>query len=130
MMDPVTLAPAAIVQAIAVWAIQKLKQARWFPLLTQNSATVNRVVAYLTAFATAAGITWTWMVDQRNLIIHVPTVDTIVQALWTAAAGIITNEVMYMLVQIKQQTTSTGQAVAAAPIPTPPPIPVPDKPPV
>lgn len=127
-MDPVTLAPAAIVQVIAVWVIQKLKAAKWFPLLTQNSATVNRVVAYVTALATTAGITWSWMVNERNLVIHVPTWDTIIQALWTAAAAVITNEITYMLVQIKQQTTSSGQALGAAPIPTPPPIPVPDKP--
>jgi hypothetical protein len=127
-MDPATLAPAAIVQVIAVWVIQKLKAAKWFPLLTQNSATVNRIVAYVTALATTAGITWNWMVNERNLVIHVPTWDTIVQALWTAAAAVIANEVTYMLVQIKQQTTSSGQALGAAPIPTPPPIPVPDKP--
>lgn len=127
-MDPTTLAPAAILQVIAVWVIQKLKEAKWFPLLTQNSATVNRIVAYLTALATTAGITWDWMATQRNLVIHVPTWETIVQALWTAAAAVIANEVTYMLVQIKAQTTSTGQAVNAAPVPTPPPIPVPDKP--
>jgi hypothetical protein len=127
-MDPVTLAPAAIVQVIAVWVIQKLKAAKWFPLLTQNSGTINRIVAYVTALATTAGITWNWMVNERNLVIHVPTWDTIIQALWTAAAAVIANEVTYMLVQIKQQTTSSGQALGAAPIPTPPPIPVPDKP--
>jgi hypothetical protein len=127
-MDPATLAPAAIVQVIAVWVIQKLKAAKWFPLLTQNSATVNRIVAYVTALTTTAGITWNWMVNERNLVIHVPTWDTIIQALWTAAAAVIANEVTYMLVQIKQQTTSSGQALGAGPIPTPPPIPVPDKP--
>jgi hypothetical protein len=68
------------------------------------------------------------MVNERNLVIHVPTWDTIIQALWTAAAAVIANEVTYMLVQIKQQTTSSGQALGAGPIPTPPPIPVPDKP--
>jgi len=127
-MDPSTLAPAAIVQAIAVWLIQKLKQSKAFPWLTQNSAIANRVVAFAVAFLSAAGITYHWMGTTGTLIINGLNWDTIEQALWTAGAGIVTNEVTYMLLQIKAQTTSTGEAVGAAPLPTPPPIGVPDKP--
>lgn len=127
-MDPSTLGPVAIVQVIAVWLIQRLKQANWFPWLTQNSALASRVVAYAIALLTAAGITWQWNAAQGQLIINGLMWMTIVQGLWTAAAGLVTNEMAYMLLQIKQQTVSTGQSVGAAPIPTPPPIPVPDKP--
>ena len=127
-MDPSTLAPVAIVQVIVVWLIQKLKQAKWFPWLTQNSATASRLVAYGIAIVSAAGITWQWNAAQGQLIINGLMWMTIVQGLWTAAAGLVTNEMAYMLLQIKQQTVSTGQSVGAAPIPTPPPIPVPDKP--
>jgi hypothetical protein len=127
-MDPSTLAPAAIVQVVLVWIIQKLKKAKWFPWLTQNSGLVTRVVAYASALASTVGITWSWMAAQRNLVVHVPTWETIVQALWTAAVAVITNEVTYMLLQIKQQTASTGKVVGAPPIPTPPAVAVPDKP--
>jgi len=69
-MDPATLGPVAIVQVIAVWVIQKLKSANWFPWLTQNSAVTSRIVAYAIAVLTAAGITWQWNVAQGQLIIN------------------------------------------------------------
>ena len=125
-MDPSTLAPVAIVQVIAVWLIQKLKTANWFPWLTQNSAMASRVVAYAIALLTAAGITWQWNAAQGQLIITGLMWQTVVQGIWTALAGLVTNEMTYALLQIKQQTVSTGQAIGATPIP--PPIPVPDKP--
>jgi len=127
-MDPSTLGPVAIVQVVAVWVIQKLKQANWFPLLTQNSALANRIVAYAIALLAAAGITWQWNGAQGQLIINGLMWQTVIQGLWTAAAGLITNEMTYALLQIKEQTSSTGKAVGAPPIAEPPPIPVPDKP--
>jgi formate/nitrite transporter FocA (FNT family) len=129
-MDPSTLGPAAIVQAAAVFLIQKLKQSKKFPWLTQNSALANRAVAFAIAFLAAAGITYQWDAAQGQLIINGLMFSTVVQGLWTAAAGIITNELVYMVVQIKAQATSTGETIGAPPIPTPPPIAIPDKPPV
>lgn len=129
-MDGSTLAPAAIAQVIVVWLIQKLKQAQWFPWLTQNSAKASRLVAYLVGLGTTVGITMQWMAAQRDLVIHVPTWQTLIQAAYTLATAAITNEITYMLVQIKNQTMSTGKEVGAPPIPDPPPLPVPDKPPV
>jgi len=127
-MDPATLAPAAIIQAIAVWIIQKAKQSKKFPWLTQNSAIANRIVAFFIAFAAAAGITYRWNALQGTLIINGLMWATIEQGLWTAAAALVTNEITYMLMQIKAQTTSTGEAVGASAQPTPPPLPIPDKP--
>lgn len=127
-MDASTLAPAAIVQAVAVWLIQKLKQAKWFPWLTQNSALANRLVAFLIAFVSAAGITYQWHAAQGQLVISGLMISTIVQGLWTAAAGLVTNELVYLMMQIKAQATSTGQTVGASAVPVPPPIPIPDKP--
>lgn len=127
-MDPSTLAPVAIVQVIVVWLIQKLKQAKWFPWLTQNSATASRIIAYGIAVVSAAGVTWQWNAAQGQLVISGLVWATVVQGLWTGAAAIVTNEMTYLFLQIKAQTVSTGHTVGAAPIPEPPPIPVPDKP--
>jgi hypothetical protein len=127
-MDPATLAPVAIVQVIAVWLIQKVKAARWFPWLTENSATANRIVAYAIALLSTAGITWQWQAAQGELIIKGLMWSTIIQGIWTGAAGIVTNELTYLFLQIKQQTTSTGRTVGAAPVPEPPPVAMPDKP--
>ena len=127
-MDPSTLAPAAIIQAIAVWLIQKLKQSKAFPWLTQNSAIANRIVAFGIAFIAAAGITYRWNAAQGVLTINGLMWSTIEQGLWTAGAALVTNEITYLLIQLKAQATSTGEAVGAAAQPTPPPLPIPDKP--
>jgi hypothetical protein len=127
-MDPSTLAPAAIAQALAVFIIQKLKQAKWFPWLTQNSALANRIVAYAIAIVSAAGITWQWHADQGQFVIGGLMWSTILQGLVTAGTGIVTNEVTYMLMQIKSQTTSTGKTVGAPAVAEPPLLPIPDKP--
>jgi hypothetical protein len=124
-MDPSTLAPAAIAQVVAVWLIQKLKTAGWFPWLSANSATASRVVAIVFAGLAAGGITWQWA--GSDVTIHGLNWATIQQHLWTWAAGISTNELTYMLVQIKAQATATGQTVGAPALPAPV-GPGPDKP--
>jgi len=108
-MDPSTLAPAAIVQAIAVWVLQWLKKSNWFPWLNQNSATANRVVAFAIALLSAAGITWHYNVTLGTLTV----MGLTEQAIWTALAGFVTNELVYMGVQIK------AASVLAPPAPVP-----------
>jgi hypothetical protein len=127
-MDPATLAPVAIIQVIAVWLLQKLKVANWFPWLSENSATANRIVAYAIALISTAGLTWQWNAAQGQLVINGLVWMTIVQGLWTGAAGIVTNELTYLFLQIKQQTVSSGRVLGAPPVPEPPPVAMRDKP--
>ena len=42
-----------------VYAIQYLKNAKWFPWMWTNTDTVNRVVSAVTALVTAAGVKFT-----------------------------------------------------------------------
>lgn len=112
-MDPSTLGPVAIAQIVAVWLIQRLKEAKWFPWLTANSATASRIVAYAIAVLTTAGITWQWNAAQGQLVLNGLMWQTVVQGLWTGLAGVVTNELTYMLIQIKAQT-NMGAAIEAA----------------
>ena len=122
-MDPSTLAPAAIIQAIVVWLIQWLKGASWFKPLAPHTATLNRVVAFAVALAQAAGVTWHWNQVAGQLVISGLMWATIEQGIWTALAALVTNELVYMGVQIKQQALSTARVVGAPPIAEPPPVP-------
>ncbi len=46
--------------AIAVAAIQWVKNTQWIPFVNQHSSTVNRIVGWGVAFITAAGLHYTW----------------------------------------------------------------------
>jgi hypothetical protein len=124
-MDPATLAPAAIVQAIAVWLIQWMKGSKLFPFMSQFTPIINRIVAFVVALASAASITWHYNAVSGTLTV----MGLTEQAVWTALAGLVTNELVYMGVQVKQQALSTGRAVGAPPIAEPPAVPQVAKPP-
>jgi hypothetical protein len=115
-MDPSTLAPAAIVQTIAVFLIQWAKRSKAFPWINQYTPILNRVIAVAIALVSAAGITWHYNATLGQLTV----MGLTEQAIWTALAGVVTNELVYMGVQIKQQAVSTGRTVGAPPIAEPP----------
>jgi hypothetical protein len=116
-MDAGTIAPAVIVQAIAVWLIQKAKDSPRFKWLSQYSKTANRAVAIAVATISAAGITWQWNAAQGDFVIHGLVWATIQQGVWTYAAALVTNELVYMGIQTKNQAAATGQMVGAGTTP-------------
>ena len=111
-MDPTPLIQAAMVQAVAVAILQWLKRTAWIPWFTQHSATLNRVAAVLIAAATASGITWQWNAAQGDLVIHGLMWQTVEQGLWTFCAGLISNQLVYMGVQTKNQAKAAAGAIA------------------
>ena len=123
-MDPSTLAPAVIVQTIAVWLLQWAKGSKAFPFLSQYTPMLNRILAFIIAIASAVGITWHYNATLGTLTV----MGLSEQAIWTALASIVTNELVYMGVQIKQQTISVGRAVGAPPVAEPPAVPQAAKP--
>ena len=123
MMDSSTIHQAVIVQAVAVWLIQRAKTSPRFTWLSKYTKTANRVVAVLVATVSAAGITWNWNAAQGDFVVHGLVAATIFQGLWTYAAALVTNELVYMGIQTKNQAAATGQAVGAGTTPasvTPP----------
>jgi hypothetical protein len=117
-MDTSTIAPAVIVQAIAVWLIQWAKNSPKVSWLSKYSKTASRVVAVIIATVSAAGITWQWNAAQGDFVIHGLVWTTVQQGLWTYAAALVTNELVYMGVQTKNQAVATGKAVGAPISPT------------
>lgn len=104
-MDPATLAPAAIIQVVAVWLIQRLKCSPRFRWLSPNTPIANRIVAFLVAFLSATGITYQWA-SNGDLVIHGLMMSVIIQHVWTWLSGVVTNELAYMLVQIHSSVAS------------------------
>ena len=104
-----------MVQTVAVAILQWLKKTAWIPWFTQHSATLNRVVAILIAAASASGITWQWHAAQGQFVINGLMWQTVQQGLWTFLAGIISNELVYLGVQTKDQAKANGKALQAPP---------------
>ena len=46
--------------AVVVWAIQKLKAAKWFPLLKKGQAAITRTVSVVAALGTHLGVSYEW----------------------------------------------------------------------
>lgn len=52
--------------AVVVYLMQKLKNAKWFPLVQQGRAFINRVVSIGAAFLVAVGVSWSWSLDKSS----------------------------------------------------------------
>jgi hypothetical protein len=49
--------------AVVVYAMQKVKTAKWFPLVQEGRAWVNRIVSIVAAALVSIGIAWSWTKD-------------------------------------------------------------------
>jgi hypothetical protein len=68
--------------AVVVFLMQKLKASKWFPLVQEGRATLNRIISVLAAAASAVAIGWAWNPSARALTIQIPTVWGLMIALW------------------------------------------------
>jgi hypothetical protein len=116
-MDSSTIGPAVIVQAIAVMLIQWAKKSPKVAWLNQYSKTASRVIAFAVATISAAGITWQWNAAQGDFVIHGLVWATVQQGIWTYAAALVSNELIYMGIQTKNQAAATGQRIGAPAVP-------------
>lgn len=46
--------------AVVVWVIQRLKAAKWFPLLKEGQAGITRTVSVVAALGTHLGVSYEW----------------------------------------------------------------------
>jgi hypothetical protein len=68
--------------AVVVYIMQKLKNAKWFPILEHGQATVSRLFSIGAAGAVAMGINYTWNPQTRGLLITLPTLYGALVGAW------------------------------------------------
>lgn len=71
--------------AVAVFIVQKLKSAKWFPWLQAGKVWASRVASVALAGVGALGVNYTWTPNPdgtHGLLIVVPTTGAIFLALW------------------------------------------------
>jgi hypothetical protein len=101
----------------SVLLIQWLKNSRWFKALTPNTKTLNRLASIFAALLSATGIHFTF--NAGTLTVTGLALASLLPALIGWVKSFVLNELIYMGVQIKNQTAATGQTVGAPPTPAP-----------
>ena len=94
---------------ITVFLMQKLKNAKWFPLLQHGSATMSRIFSAIAAAAVAVGINYTWNPQTRGLLITIPTVSALLLGAWHWVNQFALNEMVY-------QTTVNKVSITTQPV--------------
>jgi hypothetical protein len=102
--------------AVAVWLLQKLKTATWFPLVQQGRAWLNRAASIVLAGVGAVGVSYTWAPNPMGghmLTVAIPTLSVAALGAWHWLNHFVMQETIY-------QATSNGKpANGAAPIAAP-----------
>jgi hypothetical protein len=71
--------------AIVVYVINKLKSAKWFPLLQKDWTWINRGASMFVAFAVSIGIHYTWTPSTdggHQLVLQIPTLSVLALGIW------------------------------------------------
>jgi len=84
---------------VTVYAIQFLKNSKWFPWLHADAARVNRTVSLIVAFLAAAGIKVAmnghFPLDPTTITIQVPSIGAVLDTLMHFATQFGLQEVIY-----------------------------------
>lgn len=102
MTDPTILTNLTFA-AIASFIIERLKNAAWFPFVQQEGTLIaSRILAAITAFASASGIHYAWSSDHTTLTLTNLSLATIGVALWHWLGQFIVQEGWYQAVISKK----------------------------
>jgi len=96
--------------AIVVFAIQKLKAAKWFPWIEAGKKTASRVASVIGATMTAVAVNYSWNPQTRVIMIALPTLPIFLLACWHWLNHFATQELIY-------QATANRNGSTAAPKP-------------
>ena len=105
---------------IAVWLMQKLKEAHWFPLLKQmgQNPWIKRGVSMVTALGILTGISHIWnpgtVPGGHQLVINIPPVMVILEGLWHWSNQYIYQESAYQLFYNRVSTTTDAAGAIPA----------------
>lgn len=94
--------------AIVVFIINKLKAAKWFPLLQKDWTWMNRTFSIIAAFLVAQGIHWVWTPDTRVLAITIPTLWGFVTGVWHWINQYVSQEALHQITKPKTVFVQSG----------------------
>jgi hypothetical protein len=119
--------------AVVVYLMQKVKSAKWFPLVQNGRAMLNRVTSIVAAALVSIGISWSWTKDAatgtHTLIIMNIGLWTVLHGFWHWLNQYALQETVYQATANKPGITTDaagavpamvapGGAVVAPPLPT------------
>jgi hypothetical protein len=101
--------------AVVVFIMQKLKSAKWFPLLQHGSASASRAFSIIAAGAVAVGINYTWNPQTRGLLITLPTLYGAALGAWHWLNQFALQETVYQATvnKVSITTQTNGPALPA-----------------
>jgi hypothetical protein len=96
--------------AIVVFAIQKLKSAKWFPWIEAGKKTGSRVASVIGATMTAIAVNYSWNPQTRVISIAIPTLGVFLLACWHWLNHFATQELMYQMTANRNGSTPPKSA--------------------
>lgn len=97
-MTPITPTDTTAVltfSAVSVFVIQKLKQAKWFTLITPDSKTMNTIASAVAAALAATGVHIAFASDTGTLTVTGLSMTTIGAGAWAWLKSFVLNEWIY-----------------------------------
>lgn len=89
---------------VFVWLLEKVKASKWFPSINDQTGRLNRVIAFLVAIASAAGIHAVFDVEAGVLTITGLTMATVSHFGWDVIEQVVLQEAGYSITKIRKQT--------------------------
>jgi hypothetical protein len=90
--------------AIVVWAMNKLKTAKWFPLIQKDRVKLNRAVSVIVAFFISIGIHYTWSAGaegSHQLVLQIPSLTALALGVWHVLNQYAMQETLHQLTKPK-----------------------------
>ena len=97
--------------AIVVYAINKLKSAKWFPLLQKDWTWINRGFSMFVAFAVSIGIHYTWSASTdggHTLTLQIPTLAVLGLGVWHWLNQYAMQETLFQITKPKDVAPKTS----------------------
>jgi hypothetical protein len=95
--------------AVAVWLLQKLKGASWFPWLEAGRAWASRLASLFLAAVGAVGVSYTWAPNPNGghmLTIAIPTLPVLAIGAWQWLNHFVLQETIYQATVNKPSITT------------------------
>jgi hypothetical protein len=103
-MDANTLGNQVVINAITVGVMRHLKNSKWFPLISKETAALNRFIAVLAAGAAAVGVNYSFDHTTGTLMITGLTTATIVNGIYNWVASFVTQQTIFKATSQNDQT--------------------------